>query len=125
MSLPAQTTASHRDFRQQAFAALFGAFLGLSLLKFGNPPIMEKWVTRPTNALEFFLDCPWPIAWAYSILGVLVVLGLFAVRWHLSNPRWIVALPLVWVVWQFAASTQTVDPTLSSPTVAHFTACCA
>src|SRR5262245_24104197 len=30
---------------QKVFAVVFGAFLGLCLLKFGNPPIMEKWVT--------------------------------------------------------------------------------
>ena len=33
------------------FAGLFGAFLGLCLLKFGNPPITEKWVTAPDEGL--------------------------------------------------------------------------
>ncbi len=34
------------------FAGLLGAFLGLSLLKFGNPVIMEKWVTPPSDLYE-------------------------------------------------------------------------
>src|SRR5215471_18138474 len=108
------------------FAACFGAFLGLSLLKFGNPPIMEKWVTRPTNALEFFLDCPWPIAWAYTILSIVVVVGLclYAARRHFSVPRWVVVLPFPWLIWQFVAATQTVDLSLTGPTLAHFSACC-
>ena len=50
------------------FAGLFGAFLGLALLKFGNPPITEKWVTAPAKFWEFLLGYPWPIAWAYWLL---------------------------------------------------------
>ena len=41
--------AQPRQLLLRVFAGLFGGFLGLVLLKFGNPPIMEKWVTTPTN----------------------------------------------------------------------------
>ena len=64
-----------RDWLALIFCALFGAFLGLSLLKFGNPPIMEKWVTAPTNIWEFVLGYPWPIDWAYLLLAGLAVVG--------------------------------------------------
>ncbi|HWI58781.1 MAG TPA: hypothetical protein VNZ22_16265, partial [Bacillota bacterium] len=97
----------------QLFAGLFGAFLGLSLLKFGNPPIMEKWVSTPTNIYEFLLGYPWPIAWAYALLGLVTILGLRMVRWKIQVPRWLLILPLVWLGWQFVAATQTLDPNLS------------
>jgi O-antigen ligase len=109
------------------FTALFGVFLGLALLKFGNPPIMERWVEAPTNIYEFVLGSPWPIAWAYRFLGLLAVLGLVvAVRGtsnHLCGPVWLIVLPLVWLVCQVVAAASTVDDQLSSPTLAHFTAC--
>jgi hypothetical protein len=105
------------------FAALFGAFLGISLLKFGNPPIMERWVTAPTNAYEFFLGSPWPITWAYGLLAVVAVLGaLVAVR-SSKSPQWLIALPLVWLLWQCLAAFWTVNPELSKPTLVHFLAC--
>src|SRR5260370_13784756 len=111
------------------FAGLLGAFLGLSLLKFGNPPIMEKWVTAPSDVYELVLGYPWPISWAYRLLGLVVIVGacVAARRFagpvgtrstasHSSSlpgsptpPRWLFALPLPWLVWQFLAATQTMD----------------
>ncbi len=68
------------------FAGLFGASLGLCLLKFGNPPITEKYVVAPATFWEFLLGYPWPIAWAYRLLGLVTVIGLIvALR---GNHRW-------------------------------------
>src|SRR6266446_9091008 len=96
-----------KDRLRQIFAGCFGAFLGLSLLKFGNPPIMEKWVAAPINALEFLLGYPWPISWAYWLLAMLGLFGLVLAlrspsldtRHSTPNsiPRWLVVLPLVWL----------------------------
>jgi len=105
------------------FAALFGACLGLALLKFGNPPITEKWVTAPAGVWEFLLGFPWPIAWAYGLLVVVGGVGLVMARWNATAPRWLVALPLLWLVWQFAAGLHSVDPALTKPTLKHFAAC--
>jgi O-antigen ligase len=105
------------------FAGLFGAFLGLALLKFGNPPITEKWVTAPATYWEFLLGYPWPIAWAYWLLVPVAVAGVAAARWRSPAPWWLVGLPLLWLVWQFIAGTQSVDPALSALTLRHFTAC--
>jgi hypothetical protein len=105
------------------FAALFGAFLGLALLKFGNPPITEKWVTAPSNYWEFLLGYPWPIAWAYWLLVPVGVAGIAAAHWKSAAPGWLVGLPLVWLVWQFISGTRSVDPGLTAPTLRHFTAC--
>jgi hypothetical protein len=106
-----------------AFAALFGAFLGLALLKFGNPPIMEKWVNTPTGFYEFLLGYPWPIAWGYWLLVFLTLLGLAVARWESTAPRWLVAIPLLWLGWQAIATSRSVDTSLSVPTLEHFCAC--
>src|SRR5258707_8424182 len=82
------------------FAGLFGGFLGLSLLKFGNPPIMERWVTKPNGFYEFLLGYPWPITWAYGFLVLVAVVGLRVARPNRSAPAWLVCLPLLWLGWQ-------------------------
>jgi len=105
------------------FTALFGAFLGLSLLKFGNPPITEKWVTAPAQFDEFLFSYPWPIVWAYGVLALVAVAGIAVARWKSPAPRWLVALPLVWLGWQFLAAVWSADPALTQLTLKHFVAC--
>jgi O-antigen ligase len=105
----------------QVFAGVFGALLGLSLLKFVNPPIMEHWIAEPGDLMEFLI-AGWPIAWAYALLGLLIFLGLFVARWKL-DARWLLALPLVWLGCQLLAATHTLDAELTRPTLKHFTAC--
>jgi O-antigen ligase len=105
------------------FAGLFGAFLGLCLLKFGNPPITEKWVTAPEGFWEFLLGYPWPIAWAYGLLALVGVVGMAVAQRKSAAAWWLVALPLVWLVWQVLAGTHSVDPELTKPTLKHFAAC--
>jgi len=105
------------------FAALFGAFLGLTLLKFGNPPIMESLVPAPTDIWEFLFLSSWPIGWAYSLLGVFALVGLITSRWKINAPLWLVALPLVWLAWESLAASQSLAPQASFRVVAHFGAC--
>ena len=105
------------------FAVLFGAFLGLCLLKFGNPPITEKWVTAPEGFWEFLLGYPWPIAWAYGLLALVGVVGMAVAQRKSAAAWWLVALPLVWLAWQVLAGTHSVDPGLTKPTLKHFAAC--
>ena len=108
---------------ERLFAASFGVFLGLALLKFGNPPIMEKYVAAPTNSWEFVLNTPWPISWAYLLLALITVLGLLVTRWDTRVPRWLIVLPLLWVGWQAMAGAHSVSPPLSRLTLQHFVAC--
>ena len=117
---PTQPTAPAR--LPTIFAALFGAFLALALLKFGNPPIMEKYVAKPANIYEFLLGSPWPIQWAYALLLIVLILGLVTAPWPLTRHRWLLGLPLVWLAWQTLAAAPTLDPALSRPTIAHFAA---
>jgi hypothetical protein len=122
-SQPQPTGVQRNELWPRLFAGLFGAFLGLCLLKFGNPPITEKWVEVPAGFWEFLLGYPWPIAWAYGLLALVGLVGISAARWRLAAPRWLVVLPLVWLLWQFIAGTHSVDPALTSPTLKHFAAC--
>lgn len=105
------------------FAGLLGAFLGLSLLKFGNPPITEKWVTAPEGFYEFLFGYPWPIALAYGAMVLVAGLGAAVARWKSTTPGWLVALPLIWLGWQCIAATQSADPGLTGATLKHFAAC--
>src|SRR5215471_3289483 len=101
----------------QIFAACFGVFLGLSLLKFGNPPIMEKWVTAPNDIWEFLLAYPWPISWAYWMLAFLTLFGLAIIARHppLAPRSWLLLLPLLWLLWQSLSAVSSVEPELTKP----------
>lgn len=124
MKLPPQTAEARRaDLLASVFAGLLGAVLGLSLLKFGNPPITEKWVSAPAGWYEFLFGYPWPIAWAYGLLALAAMIGLAAARWESPAPRWLVALPLAWLAWQCLAATRSVDSELTKATLKHFVAC--
>src|SRR5262245_26614429 len=103
----------------RVFAAAFGAFLAITLLKFSNPPIMESYVEAPKDGWEFLLGNPWPIAWGYGLLALVTVFGLFVSRVP-NRPAWLLALPAAWFGWQWLASAWSVTPELSAATVKHF-----
>lgn len=100
---------------------LLGFFLGLCLLKFGNPSILDKLVSAPTNSIEYIFQ-PWPMRWGLVMLAILAVLGLGQIRTAPAMPKWLFWLPLAWLGWQIIAGVKTVDPKLSHPTLLHFTA---
>ena len=56
------------------YALAFGLFLGLTILKFGNPVILDHSIAPPVSAAEFWADA-WPIHWANWILLPLVLAG--------------------------------------------------
>lgn len=112
-------------FGARAFYALvFGLFLGLALLKFGNPVILDQRVIPPTDFAEA-LSVSWPAKWGNFLLLLLALAGLpFALSRASATPRtalWL--LPVAWLAWQFVAATQTVDTPLTAVTLAHFTGC--
>src|SRR5512144_3194302 len=106
------TAGTSSDSRHSLFAACFGVFLALSMLKFGNPPIFESFVTTPANVLEFLILFPWPIRWAYFALGALAVFGFLVAKKPERMPGWIGLLPAAWWVWQLFATAQSIDPAL-------------
>jgi len=109
----------------QVFAALLGAFLGLTFLKFGNPPIMAKFETPPTNGYELLMGYPWPSGWAYGGLIILALAGLGLARPEAHRPHWLVFLPLAWFGWQFVSSIFTINYSLSQGVLKHFAGCAA
>lgn len=106
----------------KVFPWCFGAFLGLSLLKFCNPPVMDKFVVSPTNGYEWAIST-WPTGIGYWLLVLVALVGLFAVHLGVKTPRWLLALPLIWLLWQFLSSTHSVDAELTRLTLKHFVAC--
>ena len=121
---PPTKAAPGAEVAATLFAGLFGGFLAVSLLKFGNPPIFENLVTAPESIEEFVLGSPWPISWGYGLLLVVAVVGLAVASWrNLGGPRWLLFLPLGWFAWQVVASLNTISPSLSYPTLAHLGAC--
>src|SRR5258708_15530567 len=113
---PAHAMSQPRDFPKNTsrlLAAGFGAFVGLCLLKFGNPPIFEKYVAQPADLYEFLLGTPWPIAWGYGLLIVVSLSSLALARRPGFLPMWLVVLPGLWLAWQFLAGFSTVDTELT------------
>jgi len=106
----------------RTFSTLFGALLGLSLLKFGNPVVLEKFITPPQNYYDWLISA-WPISIGYWLLAAVAAMGLLIARWEISVSRWLLTLPLIWLGWQFISATQTVDEQLTRATLVQFTAC--
>lgn len=104
------------------FAAGFGILLGLALLKFGNPVIMEKYIDWPTNGWEWALN-PWPIVIGRWLMFCVVVLGAIVAVWKIEIPWKLAALPLIWLAWELIATTQSESVQLSQPSVVHFVTC--
>jgi O-antigen ligase len=110
------------DATSRKFAALFGAFLGLSLLKFGNPVILGKLVTPPQNFYDWMISS-WPLVIGCWLLVPVAIIGLLIADWKISAPKWLLALPLIWLGWELISVTTTVDRQLTRATLAQFAAC--
>ncbi len=126
------------------YSLLVGLFLGFSLIKFGNPIILDHLITRsPADisaenpALSFAFNQTEPvqsdwleklyIPWSFfqGLWGVLL-LGLFAFKnskWKLTPPRWLWIALLFWFFWQFVSASHTVNDILTKNTLFQFTAC--
>lgn len=105
---------------QRIFAGAFGALLGLSLLKFGNPGLMGEQISRPTNLYEWILTA-WPLGIGQVLLGFLALIGLLVFQQRPQVPRWLLLLPLPWLGWQFVAAMDTLDGAKTTITLIHYT----
>ena len=109
------------------YALGFGLFLGLAILKFGNPVILDQKITPPVSPSEFWADA-WPPHWGNWILLPLALMGAALVftsrlRWPGTRRLWL--LPLLWFGWQLLSATQTVDGNLTATTLCQFAGCLA
>jgi len=111
----------------EIYALAFGLFLGLAILKFGNPVILDGKITPPNSFSEFWNDA-WPTHWANWIFLPLALVGAALAfgkkfRWPETRRLWL--LPLMWFCWQLFSATQTVDSDLTSTTLWQFFGCIA
>lgn len=111
----------------ELYALAFGLFLGLAILKFGNPVILDNIIIPPSSFSETWTGF-WPTHWANWILLPLAIAGAvlaFAKKSRWSQTKWLWLLPLFWLGWQFFSATQTVDGDLTSATLRQFIGCVA
>ena len=104
------------------FALAFGGFLGLALLKFPNPPVVDHLIDAPSNGWEWALMA-WPVRFAYPLLGLLVLAGLALMRWPVNVAKLAAGLPLAWLLWVGLSTPQSIDAAISGITVVHFILC--
>jgi len=106
------------------FAGLFGLLLGIGLLKFGNPIILDRLVETP-RSFDEWRAFAWPIRFGFLGLGLVAAVGVWQIgsHWRPSAPTWIVSLLGGWIVWQIAATLTSQDRALSQTILAHFVGC--
>ena len=109
------------------YALGFGLFLGLAILKFGNPVILDQKISPPVSPSEFWTYA-WPTHWGNWILLPLALAGaalsfLGKSRWPGKRRLWL--LPLLWFGWQLLSATQTVDGNLTATTLCQLAGCVA
>ena len=98
-----------------------GVFLTFVLLKLGNPVILDHVVAPPAGWAELLLET-WPAVWGYDVLAGVAALAAWQWRRPAGVPVWALALPGVWLAWQFVAATTTVDAALTRIVLPQFVA---
>ncbi len=115
-TLPTQSSTQRKI--DHLITALIGFGLGLGLLKFGNPVILNHLVTWPENLAEYlFISWPLPMAlfWVF-----ILALGFW--RWGIPKTRmpWLASLVLVWLAWQGLSAMNSPHRHLWGITIIHF-----
>jgi len=126
---PASPTRSSSPEALRFFALIFGAFLGLCILKWGNPVILDAQIPMPRDAAEW-LQQPWPSRLAPPFLMVLVVVGVMTSKPMESLrgrhfPALLLILPAIWMAWQSLAAGRSIDPVLTGLTLPQLAGCLA
>lgn len=98
-----------------------GVFLAFVLLKLGNPVILDHVAGAPEGWREILFET-WPAAWGYGVLAVVAAVGALQWRRPVGVPVWALALPVVWLAWQFLAAATTVDAALTRMVLPQFVA---
>ncbi|MBI5802405.1 MAG: O-antigen ligase family protein [Verrucomicrobia bacterium] len=116
-TIPAPVSATRGGW----WPVLAGFFIAFVLLKLGNPVILDHVSAPPAGWMEIAFEA-WPAVWGYCVLGVITVVG--ALQWRPPSgvPVWALALPGVWLAWQFVAATMTVDAPLTRMVLPQFVA---
>lgn len=99
-----------------------GLILGLALVKFGNPVVLDYMVVRPTNPAEF-ITTSWPLAWGYALAIGALVLCRIIWRPPLVAPPPLCAVAIGWFGWQLITAQNSVTPDISRIVLVHFGFC--
>ncbi len=122
---PARASAARvagPSFNESLFLLAAGLWIGLSLVKFGNPVIFRSMIPPPANLAEFIF-ISWPISWGYILLALVLAAAVRVVQPRWNKSHWPIALLVVWLFWQFLSSARTIDKQLTTPTLIHFVSC--
>jgi len=111
----------------ELYSLAFGLFLGLAIVKFGNPVILDQIIFAPTSFSEFWHDA-WPLHWANWFLAIMVLVGAglataLKPRWPAT--RWLWILPIIWFAWQILAAAHSPYRELTSVTIWQYVGCIA
>ncbi len=114
--------SSRRLTAREGFALGFGLLLGLALVKFGNPVVLNSKISPPASLPELWWYA-WPPSWSIWFLAPLALLGsalAIVKRRPWPGPYALLILPAIWFVWQLISALHTVDRELTVTTVVHF-----
>src|SRR5262249_44380880 len=111
----------------ELYSLAFGLFLGLAIIKFGNPVILDQIIYTPQTFSDILHDA-WPLRWANWFLVIIVLIGVaiaLAIKPRWPATRWLWALPVIWFIWQILSAASSQHHDLTSPTIWQYAGCTA
>jgi hypothetical protein len=104
------------------FAVMAGLFFFVTIIKFGSPVVMDRYIDVPYDWSSAFYDL-WPPHWSAWLFVPVALTGLWAVKLNGTKLHWSFFLPLIWLGWELVSATQTVNLALTRLTITHFVVC--
>jgi hypothetical protein len=137
---------AHLSKLENGACTILGFFLGLGLIKLGNPIILNAMVELPTDRLahlnpnlnaiaglfekpaqsDAWMDIlikPWPLTVGLWIAGCLALITLPLLKQWPRKPLFLIGTGCFWLAWQALATVYSVKVNLSWLTLAHFVVC--
>ncbi len=119
---PKQKPAPDGQSALLAFALVAGVFFFITIIKFGDPVILDYNMPPPHSATEAVYEA-WPSSLGPWLVALLVAAWLLTAPWKRLRGHWALALPVLWLGWEAVAATQSIRPVLTSVVLEHFAIC--